>query len=317
MESQLARQQRTTRTLRTLLTIVVFAIIGYYVYSNKNDFEVILKISKINFVSFTIFVFLSSFFNAAQNAVLIRSMGIPFSNLESYGLSNISALANLILPQGVTVTKAVYLKHRYAVSYSKFSALFLGLLVIFLLVGALLMALTNILATVQGIEVPGILWIGSVAGAASSLLFFFDFPKRYFQKFGKLGALVESFSDGWNQIRSNKSCLVKACLWQIAIFISSGIAITLAYRSIDITINPVLGISLSVFISFSNLVAIIPGNFGIQETVYGYLTYLSGLMFVQGVVVSTLTRVVGLLITLLIAPFSWYFLFFRHGIKLQ
>jgi uncharacterized membrane protein YbhN (UPF0104 family) len=317
MESYLIQQQKATKTVRTLLTITMVGIIGYYVYSNKEEFEVLFEISISDLVYFSTFVLLTSFFNAAQNAVLIRSLGIPFSNLESFGLSNLSALVNLLLPQGVTVTKAVYLKHRYAVSYSRFSALFLGLLVIFLLVGSLLMVLTNILAAMQAIKVPGILWVGSIIGATSSLLFFFDFPKKYFEKFGKVGMLVENFSDGWNEIRSNKSYLLKACLWQIVIFISAGLGVTYAYRSIGIDINPLLGTSLSVFISFSNLIAIIPGNIGIQETVYGYLTHLTGLMFVQGVVISTLMRAVGLLFTLLIAPFSWYFLFFRHGIKLR
>jgi hypothetical protein len=85
---------------------------------------------------------------------------------------------------------------------------------------------------------------------------------------------------------------------------------------VGIEINPVLGISLAVFIAFSNLIAIVPGNFGIQETVYGYLTYLSGLMFVQGLVISMMMRAVGLLMIFMIAPISWYFLFFRYRIKL-
>jgi uncharacterized membrane protein YbhN (UPF0104 family) len=295
----------------------VIAVIGYYAYAHKSDFEALLKISKKDFFYLSTFIFFTSFFNAAQNAVLIRSLGVPFSNLESFGLSNLSALVNLIVPQGVTVTKAVYLKHRYAVSYSKFSALFLGLLVIFLLVGALLMALTNLIAMIQGIVVPVLLWLGPIVGVASSLLFLWDFPKKYSERLGKLGLLIENFSDGWKEIRSNRPYLIQACLWQIAIFVSSGIAVTLAYQSIGIGINPVLGTSLAVFISFSNLVAIIPGNFGIQETVYGYLTYLSGLAFVQGVVISALMRAVSLLITFLLAPFSWYFLFYRHGIKLR
>lgn len=311
----MTQQQRTIRALRILFTVLLFLFIGYYCYLHRDDFEVLLRLNKIDIALFLIFIVTSSFFNAAQNAVLIRSLGVPFSNLESFGLSNISALTNLIVPQGVTVTKAVYLKHRHGISYSKFSALFLGLLVIFLLIGALLMAVTNTLAIIQGVEVPEILWAGAFLGAATTLLFFFDIPKGYSTKFGQIGALVENFSDGWNQIRTNKACLLKACLWQIAIFISSGIAVTFAYHSVGIAISPALGISLSVFISFSNLVAIIPGNFGIQETVYGYLTYLSGLMFIQGVVISTLIRAVGLIITLVIAPISWYFLFFRYGIK--
>lgn len=312
----MTQQQKITRNLQAFLTILLFVFIGYYCYLNRDEFEVLFKLNKIDLVLFSIFMVTSSFFNAAQNAVLIRSLGVPFSDLESFGLSNISALTNLIVPQGVTLTKAVYLKHRHGVSYSKFSALFLGLLVIFLLIGALLMAITNTLAMTQGIEVPEILWGAAFLGGATTLLFFFDFPKDSFTKFGKVGTLIEQFSDGWNRIRTDKVCLIKACLWQIAIFMSSGIAVTYAYRSVGIHISPVLGISLAVFISFSNLIAIVPGNFGIQETIYGYLTYLSGLMFVQGLVISMMIRAIGLLITLVIAPISWYFLFFRYRIKL-
>ena len=60
---------------------------------------------------------------------------------------------------------------------------------------------------------------------------------------------------------------------------------------------------------------IIPGNFGIQEVICGYFLSLSGLSFVQGVAVSSLVRAVGLVITLALAPLSWYFLFFRERIK--
>jgi uncharacterized membrane protein YbhN (UPF0104 family) len=313
----LIQQQNTIRNLRILLTVLMIVFISYYGYSNREGFKVILEINKIDLICFSIFLLLASFFNAAQNAVLIRSLGVPFSDLESFGLSNISALTNLIVPQGVTVTKAVYLKHRHGVSYSKFSALFLGLLVIFLLIGALLMAVTNILATMQGIEVPIILWGGALLAGATTLLFFFDAPKEVFSKFGRVGALVGNFSDGWNQIRTNKACLLKACLLQIAIFISLGLSVTFAYHSLGIDISPVLGVSLAVFIAFSNLIAVVPGNLGIQETVYGYLTFVSGLLFVQGIVISMLMRAVGLAITLMIAPISWYFLFFRHSIRLS
>ena len=310
-------QQKNARNLQAILTALVLIPFGYYVYLNKSDFEVLLEISGVNLAFLSTLIIVTSFFNAAQNAVLIRSLGTPFSDLESFGLSNISALVNFIIPQGLSITKAIYLKQRHAISYSRFSALFLGLLVVFLFIGALFMVLTNTVAALQGIEVPKILWLGSLLGVVPSLLFFFDIPKQAFGKLGKVGMLLGSFSDGWKEIRSNKTCLMKACLWQIAIFISSGIGVTVAYRSIGIKIDPFLGISLAVFISFSNLLAIIPGNFGIQEVVYGYLSYVSGLLFVQGVVISTLMRAIALFVTLAIAPFSWYFLFFRQRIKIH
>ena len=309
-------QYKKIKVIQTLLVIIVLVSAGYYVYSHKKDFASLLEIDWLDFVALLVVIGLTSFFNASQNAVLIRSLGTPLSDLESFGLSNVSALVNFIVPQGITITKAVYLKQRYAVSYSKFTALFLGLLVIFLFVGSLLMAIANTTATILGILVPGILWIVCFLGCASSFLFFIDFPKKNFRSFGGLGKMLESFSEGWRLLRKDKSCLFKASLWQIAIFISSGIGITIAYHSINIDINPILGISLAVFISFSNLIVIIPGNFGIQESIFGYLSYLSGLLFVQGVVISTLMRTTSFIVTVVIAPFSWYFLIFRQKIKL-
>jgi uncharacterized membrane protein YbhN (UPF0104 family) len=311
----LTEQQKSTRNWKAILTLLLLIPFGYYVFLNKSDFAVLLDVGTTNLVFLSILIILTSFFNAAQNAILIRSLGTPLSNLESFGLSNLSALVNIIIPQGLTITKAVYLKQRHAVPYSKFSALFLGLLVVFLFIGALLMALTNTVAALQGIEVPKILWLSSLIGVGSSLLFFFEIPKHRFGKLGKVGTLLASFSDGWSAIRSNRSCLLKACLWQLAIFISSGISLTMAYYSIGIKISPLLGISLAILISFSSLLSIIPNNLGIQEVVYGYLSYVSGLLFVQGVVISTLMRAVALLVTLAIAPLSWYFLLFRPGNK--
>ena len=144
-----------------------------------------------------------------------------------------------------------------------------------------------------------------------------DFPKGSLPKLGIIGALRSNYSNGWKSLRTNRSCLLNACIWQFIIFVSAGIWVSTAYYSLGIKINPLLGISLSVLISFTNILVIVPGNLGIQEAVYGYLTYLTGMSFAQGVVVSALVRVVLLLMTLLLTPVSWYYLFYKQNINLN
>lgn len=311
----MAQPSEKVKTLQGILTALLLIPLSYYIFTHKSDLAVIFEISWASATILVMLVVITSFFNAAQNAVLIRSFGTPLSNLESFGLSNISALINIVVPQGLTITKAVYLKQRYGVSYSRFSALFLGLLVVFISIGALLLTFTNTFAALQNLNVPWILWFGCVLGIGSSLLFAFSLPKHIFGKFGKAGVVLESFLDGWNQIRVNRVCLLKASLWQVMIFIGSGISLAIAYQSIGSKISIVVGISLAILISFSNLLSIIPGNLVIQEVIYGYLSYTLGLPFVHGVIVSALMRAVSLLVTLAMAPLSWYFLFFRHRIK--
>jgi hypothetical protein len=248
---------------------------------------------------------------------LYQAAGAPIGNIESFRLTNVSAFFNLIFPQGGSLTKAIYLKQKYGIPYTKTSAIFLGLLLIYLDIGAAVMLVTNFATVLLGGTVPLVLWVIALIACASSLFFMFDFPKFSLFKLGKIGELISSFSDGWNSLRTNKSHLAKACIWQLVTFVCSGLWISTAYYSLGIKLNPLLGISLSVLITFSNILVLIPGNLGIQEAAYGYFTYLSGMMFSQGVVVSALARVVVLMVTLLLTPLSWYYLFYKQNISLS
>ena len=195
--------------------------------------------------------------------------------------------------------------------------MYLGLLVIYLLVGSLVILVTNIVTILLGGTVPFVFWIAVCGASASGLLFTIDFPQKSFFRLGKISTLISNYSEGWKSLRTNKSRLLNACIWQFFIFVSSGIWVSIAYYSLGIKINPLLGISLSVLISFTNILVLVPGNLGIQEAVYGYFTFLTGLSFAQGVVVSALVRAVLLAITLCLTPFSWYFLFYRQNISLS
>jgi uncharacterized membrane protein YbhN (UPF0104 family) len=262
-----------------------------------------------------IFILFNIFASASENALLYRALGAPIGNIESFGLTNVSAFFNLLFPQGGTITKAIYLKRRYKIPYSKTPAMYLGLLVIYLIIGAGVILVTNIVTITMGGKVPLVLWIAVCCASASGILFMIDIPKRSLHRLGKIGTFLSNYSDGWKSLRTNKSCLIKASIWQLIIFICSGIWVSTAYYSLGIPINPLLGISLSVLISFTNILVIVPGNLGIQEAVYGYFTYLTGMSFAEGVVVSALVRVVLLSITICLTPLSWYFLFYKHKIN--
>lgn len=309
--------QRFLNILRVLFmtSILLFAL--YYSYINLDSFYILFK---VDYRAFFVMLASALFFlyaSAVQNAILIHAFGAPISNFESFGLTNVSSFFNLFLPQGATLTKAVYLKQRYGVPYSKSPALFLGLLIVFLIIGAVILFITNLSVLLMGDHVPIMFWVITFCALASGLLFGVEFPKESILRFGRIGALMSNFSDGWKSLRMNRSCLAKASAWQVVIFLSSGIWVATAYYSLGIKINPLLGVSISLFASFMNLLVIIPGNFGVQEIMYGYFTILSGMLFSQGVVVSVLIRGVGLLVTLVLAPISWYFLFYRQGIRIE
>lgn len=305
------------RFLRLIVTIGILIYGVYYVRTHLDAFSVLLKVDWASIAMMLIFLLLTNFANAAENAILYQTLGAPVGDIESFLLTNVSGFFNLIMPQGGSLTKLIYLKQKHGVSYAKTSVSFLGLLVIYLLIGAFVILLTNLIILFLGGGVPWVLWVGALIAAASSLLFILDFPQVSLSRLGRIGALINSFSDGWKILRTSRSTLTKACVWQFISFVTSGLWLSTAFHGLGIAMSPLLAISLSVLISFTNILVLIPGNLGIQEAAYGYFTYLSGMTFAEGIVVSTLVRVVVLAMTLLLTPVSWYFLLYKQHINLS
>lgn len=312
-------KERSTfgKVIRGIITISVLLYGVYYINENLDTFQILLKVNWKILGFMIAFILINIYASASENSILYQALGAPIGKIESFGLTNVSAFFSLFFPQGGTITKAVYLKQRYKIPFSKVPAMYLGLFVIYLLIGASIILITNFVTISMGGTIPTFLWTVACSALTPSLLFMVDFPKELFSKLGKFGTLMSNYSDGWRSLRTDRPRLIMACIWQLTIFVSSGIWVSTAYYSLGIKIDPMLGISLSILISFTNILVIVPGNLGIQEAVYGYFTLLTGMPFADGVVVSALVRVVLLVVTLFLTPLSWYFLFYRQNIHLN
>src|SRR3990170_2792735 len=192
---------RLIKFIRGMATICILIYGMYYVYSNLESFRALLEIDWIIIIIMITFILINIFASAAENAALFQALGAPIGNIESFGLTNVSAFFNLILPQGGTITKAVYLKQRHKIPYSKTPALYLGLLVIYLLIGSGVILITNLATIIMGGAVPYVFWVAACCGCASGILFMIDFPKGSLPKLGIIGALISNYSNGWKSLR--------------------------------------------------------------------------------------------------------------------
>lgn len=168
----------------------------------------------------------------------------------------------------------------------------------------------------MGRSVPPVLWLGGTA-LASVFMLWLTIPQWIILRLGRVGKILDLFSRGVKSLRSNKKCLKKVAFYQLLLFCIGGGAIAVAYRSLHLQMGVLMGVVILVLNSFLSLVNISPGNLGIREAVFGYLSELSGLSFAQGVAASVLIRAVGLVITYSIAPIAWYLLFSRQNIKVN
>lgn len=301
--------------LRVILATVLICGLILYSYNNREELAILARVSWQLLSVLFFLMYFSILAGSIQSVNLYRAIGAPVGIWEGFGLAVVAAATSLLFPHASYITKAVYLKKKYKLPYSQTPAIFLGHFVVFLLVGAIVMTSSNLISMMLGYTVPTILWVGVIVAAASVSIFWFEIPMHIAERLGRIGNMLHLFSAGWKKLRSNKTLLIQASLFQLLSFIINGFIISVAYQSLSLTVHPLSGTSMAVFISFSNLIMITPGNIGVQEIVYGYLSELSGVVFVQGVAVSGLIRVVGWVTLLVAAPFCWYFLFFRQNLS--
>jgi uncharacterized membrane protein YbhN (UPF0104 family) len=303
--------------LRSAISLGLLVIAGWYAYAHGDELAVLLTIPWHFLAVLGVVLILTGIASAAEFAVLYRTLGPSMSVFESYGLSQLTSAMNQLIPgRPGGVARIVYMKHRYGTPYSQTPAILLGSIVLSLFVGSILMALTNAIMLLSGHLVPSVFWIGSAGSALSVAVFWMSIPAKWTSRLGRVGKMLILFSEGWRSLRTDKGRLVRAGIYQLLAYAFWGLSISVAYRSLGVAIDPVVGVSIAVFLTFSNAVIITPGNLGIQEAVAGYLTMLSGSSFVEGVAASALIRATGLVITLVLAPVAWYLLFVRRGIQI-
>lgn len=298
--------------ISSILTLIIISILAYYVVIHWSELQVISRVHWDVFILMSITTVLNGLINAALSASFFRATGAPITFLESYGLSNIAGAISLVIPQGNVFTKAIYLKQKYKLPYSKNPAIFMGLLVIALIIGAAILTICNIAILVTGKVVQPVIWIVTAIGLCSSLVFIIN-PKLP-RRIKRVPGVLLTGLQGWNELRSNPGLLIKASILQLLLYVVNGITLFLAYSSLEINSSLLISVSQMVLIFFSSIVAITPANLGVTEGIIGYFTQISGYPFAFGIAASGLIRATGLLVTLVLAPISWYFLFIHQGI---
>lgn len=306
------------KIFRVIISITFIVLIIFYVSENWEELKIFTRLDLFDVFLVIIASLINSLANAAKMASIFRALGAPIKLGESFGLSVVGAAAGLFLPQGATLTKTVYLKQRYKIPYTHAPVIFFGALIVFFLMGGIMLLIINLISLlIIGNEVPSVVWWLSVLSISSVLFLGFDLPDQWVSKAGHIGELFKLLSAGWKQLRTNRNKLLEASLYQFIIFLTSGMLTTALYHALDLKVDFLIGVSIAVFVSFSHIITITPGNLGIQESVFGYISHLSGMLFFEGVAVSALQRATGLIVIIVLAPIFWYFLFIKPGIKVR
>ena len=303
--------------LRILTFTVVLVLLFSYALEQKDELSILRRIDFSDIFWIFWAVFLYNFINALKFFFIYRIAGASLGIWESFGLSIVATTTNLILPgQAGGIVRGIYLHRLYQVPFSKVPALMLGATVLNISLAGIVLLIINFALIFQGRMAPPIIWIISLLASAAILSLWIKGPGWLSRKSGRILNMTRLFFEAWIGFRQNTGTLMLICLLQLLGFLSSGIVLWLVFRSLEVQVDVLSATVLITATTPLSVVNILPGNVGLLEATIAYLSSISGINFMHGLLAAGIRRIISTVFVLALLPISWFLLFKRKNILL-
>lgn len=214
---------------------------------------------------------------------------------------------NLFVPQAGNVYRGVELKRRFEVGYTRFVAAFVNApwvaMVLNFALGAVVVALWQPGARVGEWPLGLLLGVATIATALGPFAVSLLLPllPRRFRALAWLHArLAEMLRVTLASLRDG-AYIMRVVAWTLAAFVQAVAMLWICFVAIGVDVGLAEAVAFYVLLQLATYVAITPGNLGIQELAFAGLATGMGAGAVEGVVVSGLVRVTGVIALLALA----------------
>ncbi len=295
-------KSKTANIISIVLLVAALVAIAFYIRSHEDLLRLALNISiqdallLLSLSTTTIFInglFLKTF--AAKYRVELRPK-------EWFGLAAVTTMGNYLTPfSGGMIVRATYLRQRHNLSYTKF---------------AMLLA-ANYLVVYLAISLAGILLIclsPSSSDFSRPLLLFFavvvililillrvrgvqiDEGNRYFK------ALNHALK-GWEEMMKDGLLMTKILFLTTLNGTAGAFLFYVAFEALGFRVPFTTALLIYLVTSFSLLINITPGNFGVQEAVASFAAVMLGTGADLGLMAALVIRVVTVATAFTLGPF--------------
>ena len=289
--------------LKNILSMALFLLLvlllAFYVWQNREDMLKMLRLSPSVIWGMLLLGLGGGIINCFYHLAILRTHPISLSLADWMGVVSVSNAIAYVLPlRADLVFTAAYYKRVKGLAYTKSVSMAAGNILFGIAFSLLQIAVSLLcIGLIEG-SWPGLLWGLWLLGIlALDLIVFCALGMK-----GKLPGflarfrLLQSVLEGFTDLLRNRSllfqvlcCLVLNNLCQLFLY-------SLCFRSIGMPIPLYMTLFYNSVSWLIGIVAIVPGNIGIKESVMGAATLLLGSVFQTGFAVSLLQRVVMLIV---------------------
>jgi uncharacterized membrane protein YbhN (UPF0104 family) len=280
------------------LTFGLIAAFIHYLYQNSDKYLNLLRVSPLPVILILICTLISMVVNGIINNNLLWSLGVGISVRDGFYLTAASTLANQLPIFGGMLTRAVYLKKKHDLSYTKFFSATLALFFCFVSVNGIIG--TGILLfwiLFRNITVPPALIFGFVAMALWLMIFWL--PVARLRMPSALRARLEQALEGWRLIGGKPAVIGKLVGLQTALMLVLAFRYWLAFQMLSQNVSVGDVVLFSAASVLTQLVGIAPGGLGVTEGIVGGVASLLGFDLGVSIVAVGLDRLISTVVIFL------------------
>jgi len=270
--------------------IIIFGV--QYFYEKSAELSQLKNLTLTQIGAASVAVFLTQLITGRKYKTLFSVLKIKLTPREWFGLPQVTAFLNLLFFKSGTVTNAYFLKKHHEVSYSRFIAAMSVQKILDFFV-AIFFGFMISLFIFSFFEIDFYVVLVFCLMLAALLCFFF-YPPIHIKKWkshilNKIYKIIEAS----NEYKQNKPVMFKIILLQMIAIPILGIRYYIAFNILNNPVSIAECVIISVVVSVTGLVSIIPGNIGIRETIVGMSAYYMDYSFDYGVFATTLDRIIA------------------------
>lgn len=294
--------------IRYVGSILIVLLGVYYFYQKSDELKQLMNLTLFQISAASVFVILYFLIIGEKYKSIFSAFQVKLSTKEWLGLPQVIMLFNLILFKSGTIANAYYLKKHHQLSYSRF---IVGMgsqkLLDFFAVSLVGFIFSLSLFVFLKINFYLVLFFCILLLA---LIFLFLTPfinnKKYDSRVIKK---VIEIIGLWNEFKQNKAIIVKVIVLEIIAIFILGMRYYVAFNILNNPVGIFDCVIISIFVSITGYVSILPGNIGIREIVVGLSAYYLDYSFDYGVIAATLDRIIA---TIWVGFFGFVFFHLLH-----
>jgi uncharacterized membrane protein YbhN (UPF0104 family) len=290
-----------------ILTLGIAGGIGLYLVHNPELVALFYGISLRDAVLLVLMCVLSFGTSGLYLKVFAGKFGMYLRPREWFGLTVVTTMGNYLTPfSGGLIARASYLKHRHAFSYTRF----LAMMAANYLIAFALISLTGIVTLLTLPEKQDESWL--------VLIFFFAtlitvwlvsiFPSLTAGSKNRMVLLAQQATEGLDIIRRDPVLLGKLIVLTLMNILIGALLFYVAFISLGSMLPFRVALLIYLLTTFTLLINITPGNFGIQEAGTSMAAAILGAGVEMGLMASLIIRAATILSAFSLGPFFSYLL---------